>query len=224
LYDASGAVDPSGRTHLYRAATPVGWYAMAAIQSAGLALERAWRMPAVGWPEARARAARTAPGADGLTFVPHLAGERTPYLDAGIRGGWVGLALHHERRHLVRAAFEGVAFALRQALDALGDAGHRPAGLLLAGCGSLQPAWRQLLADVLGLQLVSCDRPNASARVAALLAAQALGLPARDPQPPRGTVNEPQDPAVTAYRRPTTASGHGRPSTKLRRPGTLTTA
>jgi xylulokinase len=190
---------PSARTHLYRTATPTGWYAMAAIQSAGLTLERAWRMLGVTWPEAYALATHTAPGADGLTFVPHLSGERTPYFDAGIRGGWVGLGLHHERRHLVRAAFEGVAFALRQALDALRDAGHRPAVLTLAGGGSVEPMWRQLLADILGLPLVPSDRPDTSARGAALLAAQAAGLPTPDPQPPRGAATEPQDAAVAAY-------------------------
>ena len=190
---------PSARTHLYRTATPTGWYAMAAIQSAGLTLERAWRMLGVAWPEAYALATHTAPGAGGLTFVPHLSGERTPYFDAGIRGGWVGLGLHHERRHLVRAAFEGVAFALRQALDALRDAGYRPAVLTLAGGGSVEPMWRQLLADILGLPLVPSDRPDTSARGAALLAAQAAGLPTPDPQPPRGAATEPQDAAVAAY-------------------------
>jgi xylulokinase len=193
------AADRTLRTHLYRTATPAGWYAMAAVQSAGLTLERAWQMLAVTWPEAYALAAQCAPGAAGLTFVPHLSGERTPYIDAGIRGGWVGLSLHHERHHLVRAAFEGVAFALRQALDALRDAGHRPASLTLAGGGSVEPLWRQMLADVLGLPLIPNDRRDTSARGAALLAAQAAGLPTPDPQPPRGSATEPDDATVAAY-------------------------
>ena len=71
-------LDRTLRTHLYRTATPAGWYAMAAVQSAGLTLERAWGMLAVAWPESYALAAQCAPGADGLTFVPHLSGERTP--------------------------------------------------------------------------------------------------------------------------------------------------
>jgi xylulokinase len=191
--------DPTVRTHLYRTAAPAGWYAMAAVQSAGLTLERAWRMLAVTWPEAYALAAQTGAGADGLTFVPHLSGERTPYIDPGIRGGWVGLSLHHERRHLVRAAFEGVAFALRQALDALRDAGHRPACLVLAGGGSVESMWRQMLADILGLPLVPNDRPDTSARGAALLAAQGAGLPTPDPEPPRGAATEPQNAAAAAY-------------------------
>jgi xylulokinase len=191
--------DPTLRTHLYRTAAPAGWYAMAAIQGAGLTLERAWRMLAITWPEAYELAAHSAPGADGLTFVPHLSGERTPYIDAGIRGGWVGLSLHHERHHLVRAAFEGVAFALRQALDALRDAGHRPACLTLAGGGSVEPMWRQMLADVAGVPLVANDRRDTSARGAALLAAQAAGLPTPKPQPPTGPATEPDDATSSAY-------------------------
>lgn len=191
--------DPTLRTHLYHAATPAGWYAMAAVQSAGLTLERVWRMLAVTWPEAYSLAAQCPPGADGLTFLPHLAGERTPYIDARMRGGWVGLSLHHERRHLVRAAFEGVAFALLQALEALFDAGHRPACLRLAGGGSAEPMWRQMLADVLGLPLIPNDRRDTSARGAALLAARAAGLPTPATQPPDNSATEPNRRVSDAY-------------------------
>ena len=114
-----------------------------------------------------------------MTFLPYLSGERTPHLDPQARGAWVGLGLAHGRAHLLRAAFEGVAFALREALEALEGAGVRAPDLRLAGGGALHAPWRQLLADVLGrpLRLLPASvAPTASARGAALLAGLARGV------------------------------------------------
>lgn len=153
------------------------------MQNVGLAFERAWRLLGVSWPEAYERAAAAPPGSAGVTFLPHLSGERTPYVDPTLRGGWLGLGLDTAREHLVRATFEGVAFALRQALDTLGEAGHSPQALGLTGGGSRHPFWRQLLADILGVRLIAHASPTASARGAAALAAQAVGLITGPPPP-----------------------------------------
>ena len=55
--------------------------------------------------------------ADDPIFLPHLNGERTPYLDTSLRGSWTGLDPRHDRVTLLRSALEGVAFAIRAALD-----------------------------------------------------------------------------------------------------------
>ncbi|MBV8626262.1 MAG: carbohydrate kinase, partial [Paraburkholderia sp.] len=106
---------------------------------------------------------------------------RSPWLDPAARGGWLGASIGDSRGTLMRAAFEGVAFALRAGLDAVrssqedtGD-GHPVASLKLAGGGSVDPRWRQLLADALGADLYAIDCPNAAARGAALLAGLACG-------------------------------------------------
>jgi xylulokinase len=184
-------------THLYRAATARGWYAMAAVLNAGLALEWVIGVLGAGWDELYAAAARQPSAADPL-FLPYLTGERTPHLDPSLRGGWAGLALGHDRTALLRSALEGVAFALRDALDALdrtaGRSGSGRAGagdtrggsgprdgtgvkdpVRLAGGGSIHPAWRQLLADVLDRPLHAVETPAASGRGAALLAGLAVG-------------------------------------------------
>ena len=118
-------------------------------------------------------------GAEGVTFLPYLSEERTPHLHPHIRGTWTGLGLAHGRAHLLRAAFEGVAFALREGLEVLEEAGVRTPELRLAGGGVLRASWRQLLADVLGrpLRLLPASvAPAASARGAALLAGLAQGI------------------------------------------------
>lgn len=179
---SSPVSDPNLRTHLYRTATaepPNLWYSMAAVQNAGLALVWVRRLLGASWKEVYAEAFSVPAGAEGVIFIPYLSGERTPHLDPEARGAWVGLGLSHERGHLLRAALEGVAFALREGLEALEEAGTEASVLRLAGGGTLREPWRQLLADVLGRPL----RPlpdevagNASARGAALLAGIAAGV------------------------------------------------
>ncbi|HEX6444095.1 MAG TPA: FGGY family carbohydrate kinase [Streptosporangiales bacterium] len=161
------------RTHVYRAATPSGWYAMAAVQNAGIALDWVRRVLGLSWDELYAL--RGGPGAGGVTFVPYLTGERSPVLDPDARGAWVGMGLATNRSGLARAAVEGVAFAVRHALEALpGDA---PAEARLTGGGAALPAFRTLLADVLGIPLRPMSLRSASAVGAARLAAAAADLP-----------------------------------------------
>ena len=62
-------------------------------------------------------AARIPPGAEGLTFLPYLQGERTPHRDAAARGAFVGLSLAHTRAHMTRAVLEGICFGLRDSLE-----------------------------------------------------------------------------------------------------------
>ena len=174
--------DPARRVHLFRAAheSPSGrFYALAAVQNAGLALEWVLGVLGVSWEEAYREAFAVPPGAGGALFLPYLSGERTPHFDPGARGAWVGLRLGHGRGHLLRAAFEGVAFALRDGLEALEAAGVSAPELRLAGGGTAEQPWRQLLADVLGrplLTLPTSAASVASARGGALLAGIATGV------------------------------------------------
>jgi xylulokinase len=171
--------DPHRRTHLYRAATPDLWYSMAAIQNAGLALEWARNTLGASWHDVYEEAFALSPGAGGVVFLPYLSGERTPRFDADARGAWVGLGLEHGRGHLLRAALEGVAFALLEGLEALEEAGTTIPELRLAGGGTAEEPWQQLLADVLGRPLRVLPggvAAVASARGAALLAGAAAGV------------------------------------------------
>jgi xylulokinase len=172
-------VDPHLRTHLYRGALPGLWYAMAAIQNAGLALEWVRKVLGVSWGEVYKEAFAVPPGSGGVAFLPYLSGERTPRFDPGARGAWTGLGLEHTRGHLLRAALEGVAFALREGLEALEALGVSAPEVRLAGGGASGAGgesgdpWRQLLADVLGrpLWLLPDEISTvASARGAAFLA------------------------------------------------------
>ncbi len=189
-------------THLYRAATDTGWYAMAAVLNGGLALGWACRILGADWPELYAAAA-AAPRADDPYFLPHLHGERTPHLDPGLRGAWTGLSPRHGRPELLRAALEGVAFAAREALGHIVDGDEQVAALRLAGGGTTDPAWRQMLADILGHALAPVEVAAASGLGAALLGARAAGLDGRPGNPvagTRGPVTVPRDDDADLHR------------------------
>lgn len=170
------SMDSLLRTHLYRAALPEQWYRLAAIQNAGLALEWVRGILGLSWSDVYAEENSVPLGCEGLTFLPYLTGERTPHLDPQARGTWVGLGLHHRRSHLMWAALEGVAFAIKQGLDAMTIPGTSLPTLRLAGGGTLEPVWRQLLATVLQVPLYSITVPSASSRGAAILAGLGIGV------------------------------------------------
>jgi len=165
--------DAAPGLHRYRAATD-HWYRMAAMQNVGVALEAVRGWLSYEWSDAY-RDAFEAGAAPGLTFLPYLTGERTPWLNPAARGGWLGLGLGMSRGAMMRAAFEGVAFSLRAGIDAIRQSGAHVPALRLAGGGSVDARWRQLLADTLHVELHAVDCPNAAARGAAMLGAIAAG-------------------------------------------------
>ena len=93
--------------------------------------------------------ADTAPGADGLVFLPFLNGERTPDLPAA-RGSLHGISANNfTPNHLIRAAIEGVSFGILNGLDLVLE--DKPAETIqVIGGGARSRAWRQLLADATG--------------------------------------------------------------------------
>ena len=172
--DAPIVTGPAPVTHTYRAAVPRGWYRMGAVQSAGLTLERVLGWLGAGWDEALA-ALRERPDGDPV-FLPYLTGERTPWLDPALRGSWTGLGLGHDRAALLRAALGGVACALADAWDAVLDTGADPGVPFLVGGGTVDPGWRQLLADTLRVPLQPVAVPHGAALGAAALALVGTGV------------------------------------------------
>ena len=114
---------------------------------------------------------------DGLLFAPWLSGERVPVFDDRLRGAFVGLGLHHDRGHLLRAIMEGVAYQMRWALEYADGFGVPIDEIRGVGGGSIGSAWTQIIADVLGRPLLSMAAPqDATARGAAACAIVGLGL------------------------------------------------
>lgn len=120
-------------------------------------------------------AAGVAPGADGLVFLPYLAGERAPIFDEEARGVLFGLTLAHGPRHLARAVLEGAAFALRHVAEPLAAAGAPVRELRLAGRPSGGDVWARIKADVLGVPVAIPTVGETAVLGAAILAAVGVG-------------------------------------------------
>ncbi|MDR1374358.1 MAG: hypothetical protein LBJ24_05235 [Treponema sp.] len=88
------------------------------------------------------------PGSGGLLFLPYLAGERFPVMDPRIRGAYIGISHETGPAQMTRACLEGVAFSIRQGLEAMAP-GETPQKISLIGGGAKTLLWRQILADVL---------------------------------------------------------------------------
>ena len=171
-------VEPGLRAHTFCHVAPSLWYLMGVVLSAGGAFswyrDQLARDLASG-PNADAvlddEATTIPPGAEGVTFLPYLQGERTPHRDASARGAFVGLTLTHTRAHLTRAVLEGICFALRDSVTLIQSLGLAPTEMLLTGGGARSPFLRQLQADVYGLPVATVNREEGPAYGAALLAA-----------------------------------------------------
>jgi xylulokinase len=128
-----------------------------------------------GYEELIAEAATAPPGADGLLFLPHLAGERAPERDPHSRAAWVGLTLGHDRRHLLRALLEGVAFSFRSIQDWIESCGADVIDVRCVGGQARSETWNQIKADVLNRPVLVPSVIEAAVLGAAILAALGIG-------------------------------------------------
>jgi xylulokinase len=179
-------VDVEGRIHTFCGALSpapgqAGWYQMAALLSAGMALR--WLRDNVlglkapdAYEQMMAWAETSPPGAHGLLFLPYLAGERTPLMDPQARGLWLGLTAGHGRAELARSVMEGVALACHDACSVLEQIGAQPRRIVMAGGGARSALWRQIVADVFCLPVQQLQGADQSALGAALLAGGGIGV------------------------------------------------
>lgn len=175
---ASPVVDPELRMHTYPHFLLNRWHLLGAILSGGMSLK--WFRKILGaslsYEEMTAEAAQTPPGAEGAVFLPYLAGERTPHMNSSATGVLFGLTVRHTRGHVIRAALEGVACAIRDCLELFAQLGVRPESIVMGGGGAHSEVWRQIHADLLNLPVVSVHTPESSATGAAMLAGVSSGL------------------------------------------------
>lgn len=114
-------------------------------------------------------AAASLPGSNGLLFLPFLAGERFPY-DPKSQGAFLGLTLSTEQSDIARAMMEGVAFQLLRIFEDVVKVGSQPTEIRVTGGIVNSPVWLEIVANVLGRELVIPLVKEASALGAAMLA------------------------------------------------------
>jgi xylulokinase len=163
--------DPGARVHAFCHAVPDTWHAMGVMLSAAGSLRwlRDVCAPGVGFGDLVREAEAWEAGVEGLTFLPYLAGERTPHADPDARGSFTGLSVRHDRGALVRAVLEGVACGLRDSLDLVGEMGASVDRGRVSGGGARSELWLQIIASVLRLPLERVAVEEGAAYGAALL-------------------------------------------------------
>lgn len=106
-----------------------------------------------------------------LYFLPYLVGERTPHNDVNVRGSFIGLSMNHKREDMTRAVLEGVAFALRDSYEILKDMKIEGKIIRVSGGGAKNPLWREIIANVFGLETETVNSLEGPAFGAAIIAA-----------------------------------------------------
>jgi xylulokinase len=129
-----------------------------------------------GWDHARMdrEILSVPPGAEGLSFLPYLQGERTPNLPhaCGVLHGMN--TSNTTPAHVARAVMEGVTLGMAYGLRRMERLGVKPEVIRLTGGGSLSAVWRQMCADIFGFPVVtlrSCEGAALGAAIQALSAA-----------------------------------------------------
>jgi xylulokinase len=165
------ALDPKGRLHTFCHAIPGRWHVMGVTQAAGLSLRwfRDCFVSKLAEHNADSYQQLTAEAAT-VPAAPYLMGERTPHLDPNARAVLVGLTASHTRAHVVRAILEGVTFSLRDTFSIFAEMNVPVNRIRLGGGGATSALWRQIQADVYGMEVEIVEAEEGAAFGAAMLA------------------------------------------------------
>jgi xylulokinase len=133
------------------------WNVSGIISTSGKALD--WFKDAAGGQELDyeglfEEVCQVPPGARGLIFLPYLAGERTPLWDPYARGCFIGLTASHGRAEMARAVVESVGFAIRDAIEVMGENGLAVGEMRVTGGQARSPLWNQIRADITGRRVL----------------------------------------------------------------------
>ena len=112
-------------------------------------------------------------GENHVFFLPYLMGERSPINDTNARGTFIGMTMDTTRADLVQAVLEGVAFAIRDSVEAARSLGITINSSKICGGGAKSPLWKRIFANVLNCELevpVSEQGPGMGGAMLAMVA------------------------------------------------------
>ena len=176
-------MDPKARIFNYLDSDGKACHVIGNVQTGAAAFDWA-RKHLLGSPEGELNISRVEnmarqirPGAEGLLFLPTLMGSRTPYWDPNTRGVLMGFTLYHDSRHIARAVYEGIAFALNSCAEIISEYGTPIQSMLLTGGGARSGLWPDILAAVFGMTTKVHRAPGECTSLgAAILAGVGVGI------------------------------------------------
>jgi xylulokinase len=185
---AGFAPNPAAAVHAFCHCVPNTWHQMGVILSAASCLS--WLSSVVGAdePTLLGELGDAIDRPSSVLFLPYLSGERTPHNDADIRGSFTGLAHDTSRATLTQSVMEGVAFAMRDCLEALRAAGTNLKSIDAIGGGARSRLWLAIIANVLDLPV----NRLADSEVSGAMGAALLGRMAATGEPPAAVCKPPR--------------------------------
>ncbi|WP_057914657.1 xylulokinase [Peribacillus muralis] len=176
-YEENGEKDFQGKVHYFQHAAPNAFYSMGVTLAAGHSLT--WFKETFAKNESfddlLADVDSVPVGSDGLLFTPYIVGERTPHVDAAIRGSFIGIDSSHQRKHFARAVLEGITFSLNESVEIFRENGKRINKIISIGGGAKNGTWLQMQADIFYANVVIYQSEQGPGMGAAMLAAYGCG-------------------------------------------------
>ncbi len=144
--------------HAFCHAVPETWHQMGVILAAASCLEWLSKILGQDVEQMLRQLPEVVQEPSGLQFLPYLTGVRTPHNDPTALASFHGLSARHGPQEMVQAVLEGVAFALRDCVDALAEGGHTVTQAYAVGGGSRSDTWLQMIADICNAELLLPER------------------------------------------------------------------
>lgn len=122
------------------------------------------------------KAAQVEPGADKLVCLPYFHGERAPFWNERVVGGYFGIDHDHTLDYFARAALEGVVYNVYSIAQGLEDAAGSFDAIWADGGLTRSDFMVQLIADVFNKPVYVAESHHGVAEGAIMLGSYALGL------------------------------------------------
>ena len=113
------------------------------------------------------------PGSTNIIFHPFLFGSN---VQSTARAGFYGIAGWHDKRHMLRAVYEGVVYGHLSHIEKLRSAGIRLESARFTGGGARSRVWSQMFADTINISMEVVNGEEMGARGAAMTAGIGAGV------------------------------------------------
>ena len=114
-------------------------------------------------------------GENHVFYLPYLMGERAPHNDPAARSCFIGMTMDSTREDMTQAVLEGVAFGIRDSLEAARKLGIEIKTSMICGGGAKSPLWKKMFANILNIELTTPETEQGPGYGGAILAAVACG-------------------------------------------------
>lgn len=114
-------------------------------------------------------------GRNHVYYLPYLMGERAPHNDPAARSCFIGMTMDTTREDMTQAVLEGVAFGIRDSLEAAKALGIDISASMICGGGAKSPLWKKIFANVLNIELLTPETEQGPGYGGAILASVACG-------------------------------------------------